>query len=101
MSSKLKLDSSGMKQMLSSDELESAVSQAGSAVQRNVGTPTASGKPIPVKKYMGKATINGATRPVCYIVLAHPAAQRVEAKRAPLVRGAEATGLEVTERAND
>lgn len=96
-SSKLRLDSAGIAAVLNSGAVAAEVEALGSAVSAAVGTPTASGRPIPVKRYTRTASggrLRGS-RPAVDIVLADPAGLAIEAKRGYLVKAAASAGLEV------
>lgn len=96
-SPKIKLDSAGIAAVLSSGPVAAEIQRLGSAVAAAVGTPTASGEPIPVKTRQRTASggrLRGS-RAAVDITLAHVAGMAVEAKRGPLVRAASSVGLEV------
>lgn len=98
-SSKLRLDHAGIGQILNSGPVASAIASLGAAVAGAVGTPTASGDPIPVTLRLRTASGGRLTaRPAADITLAHAAGMAVEAKRGPLARAAAAQGLEVKSR---
>lgn len=95
---KIRLDSAGIAEVLASAAVSNLVEDLGSAVSAAVGSPTASGRPIPVKRYTRTASggrLRGS-RPAVDIVLADPAGLAVEAKRGPLVKAAASVGLQVT-----
>lgn len=95
--SKVRIDSAGLAEVLASAEVTAAIEALGTAVAAAVGTPTASGKAIPVEKRSRTAQggrLRGV-RPAVDITLAHVAGMGVEAKRAPLTRAAASVGLEV------
>ena len=95
----LRLDSAGISEILNSPKVASAVESLGNAVAANVSADV-SGEPIDVDVRMRVASggrLRGE-RPAADITMLHPAALRVEAKRAPLARAAAAAGLEVKSR---
>ncbi|KUM41201.1 hypothetical protein [Arthrobacter sp. EPSL27] len=94
---KIRLDSAGIGEILASAAVKAEVEVLGSAVASAVGSPTASGKPIPVVKRSRIASggrLKGS-RPAVDITLAHVAGMAVEAKRGPLVKAASSVGLQV------
>lgn len=98
---KLRLDSAGIAEVLNRAEVANLVEDLGSAVSAAVGTPTASGRQIPVKTRFRMASggrLRGS-RPAVDIILADPAGLAIEAKRGYLVRAAASAGLEVKRKA--
>ncbi|QNO12672.1 hypothetical protein SEA_SNEK_11 [Arthrobacter phage Snek] len=94
---KFRLDSAGIAAVLNSGPVAAAVESLGSAVSASVGTPTASGRPLPVHRRMRTASggrLRGV-RPAVDITIADPAGLAVEAKRGYLVNAAASVGLEV------
>lgn len=94
---KIRLDSNGIAAVLNSGPVASAVEGLGSAVSAAVGTPTASGRALPVHRRMRTASggrLRGV-RPAVDITIADPAGLAVEARRGYLVNAASAVGLEV------
>lgn len=90
-----KLDKKGMAKILNSSEVQARVTEAGKAVAKNCNA-TANGKPIPVDARPYKTTLkDGNQRAAVVVTMKHPAAARVEAKRAPLARAAAAAGYTV------
>jgi hypothetical protein len=85
-----------MAEMLASRGVASEVIELGARVASNVGSPTASGKPIEVRTTT-RVAAGGRLSPrtAVDVTLAHPAGLAVEAKRAPLARAAAASGLQV------
>ena len=99
MARKLKLDSRGIAEVLRRAEVADAVESLGQSVKGNVGSPTASGKPVDVTT-RSRTAAGGrlSARPAVDITLAHPAGLAIEAKRGYLVKAASAAGLEVKRR---
>ncbi|AYN57731.1 hypothetical protein PBI_DRMANHATTAN_11 [Arthrobacter phage DrManhattan] len=94
--SKIRLDSAGIAAVLRSSEVTAEVEALGSKVRAAVGSPTASGKPIPVERRSRTASGGRlSSRPAVNITLAHPAGLAVEAKRGPLAKAASSVGLQV------
>lgn len=91
---KLELDHKGMKQVLNSSEIRSAVAAAGDRTASHCH-PTASGKPLPVDSRTYTTTVNGTARPAAVVTIKHAAGAKVEAKRGHLAKAAAAAGLEV------
>lgn len=92
---KIKIDHPGMRSVIGSEAVSSEVRKLAQTVKGNVGTPTASGEPMEVAIDYDRPSINGASRQAARIIIKHPAAMAVEAKRAPLSRAARAAGLKV------
>jgi hypothetical protein len=97
MATKLKLDSKGIEAVLNGPAVTNKIASLGATVKANVGSPTASGDPIPVTTRMRVASGGRliGTRPAVDVTLAHVAGLAVEAKRGPLARAAAAAGLPV------
>lgn len=96
---RLRLDSAGIAAVLRSSEVAAQVNSLGDSVASNVGSPTATGEPIPVRvTHRTAAGGRLSARPAVDITLAHPAGVAVEAKRGPLANAAAAAGLEVKRR---
>ncbi|AYN58491.1 hypothetical protein HOU70_gp10 [Arthrobacter phage Liebe] len=97
MGAKIRLDSAGIEEVLNSGPVRSAVERLGAGVEAAVGSPTASGTPVPVRRTSRTASggrLRGV-RPAVDITLAHPAGMAVEGKRGPLTRAAASQGLQV------
>lgn len=95
--SKIRLDSAGIGEVLASAAVAAKVSSLGSQVASAVGSPTASGEPVPVVTRSRTASggrLKGS-RPAVDITLAHVAGLAIEAKRGYLVKAAASAGLEV------
>lgn len=95
--SKIRIDSAGLSEVLNSAVVYAEIEVLASAVASAVGTPTASGKSIPVVKRSRTASggrLRGV-RPAVDITLAHTAGLAVEAKRGTLIQAASSVGLEV------
>ncbi|WGH20302.1 hypothetical protein SEA_MAGUCO_10 [Arthrobacter phage MaGuCo] len=94
---KIRLDSRGIGEVLNSGPVRGAVESLGAQVAAAVGSPTASGTPVPVRRTSRTASggrLRGV-RPAVDITLAHPAGMAVEGKRGPLTRAARSVGLDV------
>lgn len=94
---KIRLDSAGIAEVLNRAEVANMVEDLGSAVSAAVGTPTASGRQIPVQRRFRTASggrLRGS-RPAVDIILADPAGLAVEAKHGTLVKAAASVGLQV------
>lgn len=90
---KIRLDSPGIAAMLRSREVASAVHAQAEAVAAHVDPQLSSGEHMDVQ-------VNDHTtdRAVSYVVLAHPAGLRDQAKHGTLTKAASAAGLEVKAR---
>ncbi|AUG30362.1 MULTISPECIES: hypothetical protein [Microbacterium] len=91
---KLRLDRAGIIELLKGPVGRGAVTAAADAVKRNVGTPTASGKPVDVRVGAFETRITAAAS----VTLAHPAGIAMEAKHGYLGKAATAAGLSVRRR---
>jgi hypothetical protein len=92
---KIKLDHAGMAEILRDFPVALLDSEA-SKIASGAEGETASGKPVPVRR--SNRTAKGgrlSERPAVDVTLAHPAGQRIEAKRGTLARAAAAAGFEV------
>jgi hypothetical protein len=93
---KIRLDSAGIAEVLRRPAVANLVDDMASAVSANVGTPTASGRPLPVHRRSRTASGGRlSARPAVDVTIADPAGLAVEAKRGYLVKAAASAGLEV------
>lgn len=96
---KIDLDHAGIAEILRSAQVAGLVNELGASVASAVGTPTAAGKPVPVRTRSRTASGGRiSARPAVDITLAHAAGMAVEGKRAPLARAAASAGLQVRKR---
>lgn len=93
MAAKVRLDSAGIRDVLTSKAVASTVAQLASAVAGNVSHTLSNGDDLPtdVDTYTTDRAAAGVT-------ITHPAGLRAEAKHGVLARAASAAGLDVTAR---
>ncbi|UYL87616.1 hypothetical protein SEA_VRESIDENCE_11 [Arthrobacter phage VResidence] len=94
---RIRLDSAGIAEVLNRAAVANLVEDKASAVSAALGTPTASGRTLPVKTRFRTASggrLKGS-RPAVDVTIADPAGLAVEAKRGYLVRAAASAGLQV------